>query len=113
MNDKRPGEWLWEEWDGEGFIQNLPSSVVYVTYENVDISEELVRRALASRVQRDGVFDSLLDSFGAIQKSIESHGFCGFTEGEKYPEVTDEFGETVNGDETDYLSEATWVEIPV
>jgi hypothetical protein len=44
-----------------------------------------------------------------IEKGSIIHGYVGFIEGEKTPYLTDEFGETVDGDQTDYISEATWV----
>lgn len=110
MAKDRIGEWLWEEWDGEGYVLVPSDSIVYVTYDNVDVDDEIVKRALASCMQRDGVADSLSDAFFMIEKSIVSHGYIGFIEGEKFPYVTNEFGQTVDGDDTDYVSEATWVD---
>ena len=111
MKNDRPGDWLWEEWVGEGYELQDENNIVYVTYEEVDLQHEVVRRALASCLQRDGVSDSLSDGFRMVENGIISSGYVGYTEGEKYPSVTDEFGETLDGDETDYLSQATWVEI--
>lgn len=111
MKNDRPGEWLWEEWVGDGYEPANSENIVYVTYEKVDLKNEIVRRALASCLQRDGVSDSLSDGFKMVESATVSFGYLGYTEGEKYPSVTDEFGETPDGDETDYLSEATWVEI--
>jgi hypothetical protein len=113
LKDDRPGEWLWEEWIGEGYESDYEDTIVYVTYDEVDVTHELVRRALASCLQRDGVSDSLSDSFRMLETSKTTRGYVGFIEGEKYPVVTDEFGETFDGDDTDYLSQATWVEIAV
>jgi len=110
VKNDRVGEWLWEEWDGEGFERTQSDSIVYVTYDNVDLFEDIVKRALASCMQRDGIADSLSNAFMAIERGTVSHGYVGFIEGEKIPYVTDEFGETPDGDDTDYLSEATWVE---
>jgi hypothetical protein len=109
LKNDRIGEWLWEEWDGESYNTFHEESIVYVTYDNVDLNEEIVRRALASCMQRDGVADSLSNSFEMIEKGSIIHGYVGFIEGEKTPYLTDEFGETVDGDQTDYISEATWV----
>ena len=106
----RIGEWLWEEWDGEGYELIPSDSIVYVTYDNVDVEQELVKRALASCMQRDGVADSLSDAFLMIEKSVVAHGYVGFIEGEKFPYVTDEIGITADGEETDHVSEATWVD---
>lgn len=110
MKNDRAGEWLWEEWCGDGYEYVPSDSIVYVTYDNVDLHEDLVKRALASCLQRDGVADSLSDAFVMIEKSTVMHGYVGFIEGEKFPYVTDEFGETLDGDQTDYISEATWVD---
>jgi hypothetical protein len=106
----RAGEWLWEEWDGEGYESNYFNSFIYVTYDNVNINEEIVKRALASCIQRDGIVDSLSDAFSMIERSEVSHGYVGFVEGEKFPFVTNEFGETSRGDSTNYFLKATWVD---
>jgi len=111
VKNDRPGEWLWEQWDGEGLEPSSESSVVYVTYDDVDIHNDVVKRALASCIQRDGVSDSLSDGFKMVEKGLTTFGYVGFIEGEKFPFVTDEFGETMDGDDTDYVSQATWVEI--
>lgn len=110
MKDERLGDWLWEEWDGDGYNTFYEDSIVYVTYDSVDMGEEIVRRALASCMQRDGVSDSLSDSFRMIETSSTSSGFVGFIEGEKYPVVTDENGYTEDGELATNVSMATWVE---
>lgn len=110
MKNDRVGEWLWEEWDGEYYESSSDNPIIYVTYDNVSLDEEVVKRALASCLQRDGVADSLSNSFLMIENGTVSHGYIGFIEGDKLPYVVDEFGETIDGDETDYISEATWVE---
>ncbi len=113
MKNDRPGEWLWEQWEGEGFQAYDESSVVYVTFDDVDIHNDVVKRALASCIQRDGISDSLSEGFQMVERASITSGFVGFIEGEKFPFVTDEFGETLDGDETDYIAQATWVEIGV
>lgn len=113
MKNDRAGEWLWEEWDGEGFYTHMDENIVYVTYDDVDLENDLVKRALASCLQRDGVTDTLFLAMQKVEGSRVVHGFAGFTEGEKYPSKTDEFGETEDGDETDYVTMATWVECPI
>lgn len=109
MKHDRPGDWLWEEWDGEGFEPSKSSSVIYVTYEDVDLTMELVRRALASALQRDGVAESLGDGFKLIDKSIVSEGHVGLID-DNYT-LCDEVGETEYGDIVDKVLLATWVEI--
>ena len=59
MKDVRIGEHLWSEWDGEGYQNLLECGVVYYTLEHIDLENELVRRGLASALQRDGVAYSL------------------------------------------------------
>lgn len=113
MKDERLGDWLWEEWDGDGYNTIIDDSIVYVTYDWVDLGEEIVRRALASCMQRDGVSDSLSDSFRMMETSTTTQGFIGFVDNEKYPVVTDENGYTENGELTNDVSMVTWVECPI
>lgn len=110
MKNDRVGEWLWEEWDGEGYEPMPSDSIIYVTYDHVDLDQDLVKRALASCMQRDGIADSLSDAFTMIEKSIVSQGYVGFLDGEKLPYVTNDFGQTEDGDYADSMSKATWVD---
>lgn len=112
MKDKRLGDWLWEEWDGDGYEILMDENVVYVTYDWVDLGEEIVRRALASCMQRDGVSDSLAHSFRMMERSRIITGFVGFIDDEKYPVVTDENGYTDDGELASNVSMVTWVECP-
>ncbi len=112
MKDERLGEWLWEEWDGDGYEVLSEESIVYVTYDWVDLGEEIVRRALASCMQRDGVSDSLAHSFRMMEGSRTVTGFVGFIDDEKYPVVTDEEGYTEDGELASNVSMVTWVECP-
>jgi hypothetical protein len=112
LKDKRLGDWLWEEWDGDGHNTNNDNSIVYVTYDWVDLGEEIVRRALASCMQRDGVSDSLAHSFRMMEVSRVTTGFVGFIDNEKYPVVTDENGYTDYGELASDVSMVTWVECP-
>ena len=45
MKDQRPGESLWEEWQGLGYDSKVDSSVIYYTFEHIDLENDLVRRA--------------------------------------------------------------------
>ena len=78
MGHDRPGEWLWEEWDGYGY----DGDIVYITNEPVDMTNEIVRRALASTLQRDGVADSLSDGFKMIDTSRHEYVNVGILYGE-------------------------------
>jgi hypothetical protein len=113
MKNDRLGDWLWEEWDGCDYDISFDSElgVVYCTFEKVDLNNDLVKRALASCLQRDGVADSLSEGFSLIEKSKVSYGFSGYLEGEKSPVVCNENGETELGDQVELLKSTTWVEI--
>jgi len=112
LKDERLGESLWEEWDGDGYNTFYDNSIVYMTYDWVDLGEEIVRRALASCLQRDGVSDSLSDGFKMLEVSRTALGFIGFLDGEKYPVVVDENGLTEDGDIASDVCMVTWVECP-
>ena len=49
------GELLWKEWTGEGYEPLHEYSVTFFTEDHIDLENELIRRALASALQRDGV----------------------------------------------------------
>ena len=63
VKDSRVGELLWKEWTGDGFDPQLDESIVFFTDEHVDLENELIRRALASALQRDGISISLGNGF--------------------------------------------------
>lgn len=109
MND-RLGDYLWSEWDGE-LLNVVDDRLVYYTHEHVDLSLEIVKRALASALQRDGVVDSLLDAFKLLEKSEISHGWVGVAEGDLHLTACEESGETHYGDVLGDVLEATFVEL--
>lgn len=113
MKNDRPGDWLWEQWDGEGYDSEIDpnKTAVYVTYDDVDVQGDLVKRALASCIQRDGVSDSLADGFRMVDTARVFQGYVGYVDGERFSYVTDEFGVTRDGGSTDTVFQATWVEI--
>jgi hypothetical protein len=111
MKDKRLGQELWLEWDGSGYSLTKRNPIVYYTIDHIDIEHELVRKALASALQRDGVFDSLNDAFKAIDTGIVSSGWLGALEEEFDLVVCTELGETEYGDIVEDIQPATWVEI--
>ena len=59
MKDSRVGELLWKEWTGEGYEPLHEYSVTFFTEDHIDLENDLIRRALASALQRDGVSVSL------------------------------------------------------
>jgi len=111
MRDSRAGECLWSEWTGEGYEPTVPDALVFFTDEHVDIEHEVVRRALASALQRDGSAISLGHGFGAIDSSTTSQGYAGEIDGDTDLTVCDENGETPYGDYVDDIVSITWVEI--
>lgn len=110
MND-RVGEQLWSEWDGELYESSSEEPIVYYTYDHIDVDTEIVKRALASAIQRDGVADSLGDAFKMIENAMISHGYAGYLLDSLSPVVCDVDGETFYGDIAETYREVTFVEI--
>jgi hypothetical protein len=110
MDYGRKGESLWSEWSGVGYQSQLPSTIIYVTEAHVDISNDVVLRALASAVQRDGVADSLGDAFRIIKPFSTVVGYSGDVNGVEVS-VCDENGETYYGDTVETIIPTTWVEV--
>jgi hypothetical protein len=99
MKNDRVGDWLWEEWIGEGYeSSNSHGGTVYCTTEWVDIDNDLIKRALASCLQRDGVVDSLSEGFKVAESAIIVKSYAGFLEEEKTMTICNESGETEFGD---------------
>lgn len=112
MKDSRIGQSLWSIWEGLGYSEQLPNSVVYYTEDHVDLDHEVVRKALASSIQRDGIVYSLAQGFQAIDAGIVSHTWIGAYEQEYYQEVCDEYGNTESGVRLEDVVDATFVEVP-
>ena len=55
MKDSRIGEALWKEWTGNGYDTIEKDSITFFTNSYIDITVDVVRRALASAIQRDGI----------------------------------------------------------
>lgn len=109
MKNDRLGDWLWEEWDGTGLESD--SDLVYITSGWIDINNEIVRRALASCLQRDGVAESLSDGFRLIENSSIIKTYAGYNESEKYLTLCNDTGESDLGDMLDDISEITLIEL--
>jgi hypothetical protein len=109
MKDKRPGEHLWIEWTGDGYFSS--STVVFFTTEHVDVENEVVRRALASSIQRSGIVDSLGDGFALIENASIEFSYGGIVEAELEYSICDELGETHYGDEVEEVYEITLVSL--
>jgi hypothetical protein len=108
VRDDRKGESLWYEWSGYGYEHDDGGGVVYVTMGHVDMDNDLVRRALASALQRDGVCDSLSDGYRLVDSGSSEFGFVGFVDGDSEMTACDENGETQYGDTADGVLQATW-----
>jgi hypothetical protein len=111
MRDKRTGECLWFEWSGDGFNTSRPSSIIFFTYDHVDLDIDLIKRALASALQRDGIVISLGEGYKAVERGHISFGYVGEIDEEIYPTVCTEQGETKYGNLVTNPEPVTWVEI--
>lgn len=111
VKDSRIGESLWQEWTGEGYEPNRPDCLVFFTETHVDLEHEVVRRALASALQRDGSVSSLGHAFAALESAAITHGHAGEIEDSRDFTLCDEQGETREGECVNNVLEITWVEI--
>jgi hypothetical protein len=84
---------------------------VYYTIDHIEIENELVRKALASALQRDGVYDSLNEAFKAIDAGIVCSGWAGVLEDELDLVICTELGETEYGDIVEEVQPITLIEI--
>jgi hypothetical protein len=111
MIDKRPGEFLWSEWFGEGYETSRLNPIVFYTEDHVDLDIDVIKRALASAVQRDGSVDSLSEAFHLVERGKITHAYAGELDGEVYLTICDENGETEYGDTVDQIISITVVEL--
>jgi hypothetical protein len=110
MKDSRQGESLWMEWDGLGYESIRQSENIFYTVGHVSLDEEVVLRALASCVQRDGIADSLAESFRFISVGEVNYGCAGYVDGDLHLVECDDSGYTAEGEEVDEVFYVTWVE---
>lgn len=111
MDFSRSGELLWSEWEGSGFSQSDVSNVVFYTHGHVDVAHDVVLRALASAIQREGIVDSLGHAFKVIKPFSAVLGYSGDIEGGLDTAVCDADGETYYGELVDEVIPTTWVEV--
>lgn len=109
--DSRIGESLWQEWTGDGYEPAGYEAIVFFTETHVDVEHEVVRRALASALQRDGSVSSLGQAFAALEDATVTHGHAGEIEGSRDLTLCDEQGDTRDGECVDTVLAITWVEI--
>lgn len=114
MKDSRVGETLWSEWTGNHYDITHSNPVVFHTEGHVDVENEVVKRALASAIQRDGTTDSLGEAFRLLESSIKvTAGYAGFVGGEDELTLCDINGMTIYEDQAESVIPITWVEIDV
>lgn len=112
MKNDRPGEHLWEEWIGEYYDPTTDTEIIYYTSGHVDVSHDIVKRALASALQRDGVAYSLADGYHKADVSLVLYGYSGQIEDEEeILHFCDEEGSTKYGEVVFEPLPTTWVEI--
>ena len=111
MRDSRAGQALWFEWSGEGYEPTTPAKYIFFTETHVDVENEVVRRALASAIQREGLVFSLGNGSGSIDTAEVVHGYCGTLVDERDLIVCNSDGETEHGDTVEHMNAATWVEL--
>jgi hypothetical protein len=104
--DSRIGESLWFIWDGP-----LEDSIIFYTEEHIDIEEDVVRKALASSIQREGISDSLSSGFSLIASGTSGQGYAGYCLESEQQHFCDATGTTENGTELAGVVPVTWVEI--
>jgi len=99
-------------WDGDhSYSLGDDKDHTYYTVGHVDLEHEVVRRALASTLQRDGIADSLSDGFKLLEGSEATEGYAGAVDGEVFLSTCDEDGMTAYGDKVDEVILITWVQI--
>ena len=111
MKDSRIGESLWEEWYGKGYECSSERELLFYTIDHVSIDNEVVRRALASCLQRDGVTDSLAQAFRCLESSQFEYLYAGYVDEDNELQICDVVGLTEYGDIVDEIFAITLVEI--
>jgi hypothetical protein len=114
MKDSRIGETLWSQWLGNSHHSQVTSALIYVTDEQVDVHDEVIRRALASAIQRDGIVDSLGQAFSLLDgKTTSQHAFAGHVDGDPDLTICDKDGMTLHGELVENVFFITLVDVYV
>lgn len=113
MKDSRIGETLWSEWSGNNYDFYPVYDVAFYTETHVDVSNEVVRRALASTIQRDGHVDSLGQAFKVLDFCLVEHGYAGILDGDTELTSCDINGMTKYEDTVENVIPITWVSVNV
>ena len=110
MKDSRIGETLWSEWSG--YDSPIDSTdFTFFTEEHVDVNNDVVKRALASCIQREGLVDSLGEAFRCIESEsfISVEGYAGHIDGDTELTFCDSDLMTASGEAVDELVSITLV----
>lgn len=115
MKDSRIGESLWYTWEGDITEFSHLDHALYYTEGHVDLEVEVVRKALASSLQRDGISLSLYQGFQMIDQGSINTSYVGVYSDDHdrlYPEVCDENGLDSQGTQLIDIKPVTFVEVP-
>jgi hypothetical protein len=110
--DSRIGETLWREWSGDQDSSGS-SSIFFFTETHIALDHDVVARALASALQRDGIVDSLGLGYRAVESGTVSHLYAGTLDEDDELTLCSKDGETFYGDFVNDILEITMVEIYV
>lgn len=114
MKDSRIGETLWSQWLGNSHHSQETPALIYVTEEQVDVHNEVVRRALASAIQRDGVVDTLGQAFSLLDgKTTSQHAYAGHIDGDPELTICDKYGMTLCDEIVEGVVPVTLVDVHV
>lgn len=111
MKNARKGESLWLEWTGELHKKELSEAVVFFTIEHVDIENDVVRRALASAIQREGIVASLGEAFRAVEAGTCTQTYAGELDTNREYAICNDKGETSLGDRVECVVPVTLIEL--
>ena len=110
--DSRIGETLWSEWSGD-HQSSGSSSIFFFTESHITLDHDVVARALASALQRDGIVDTLGWGYKAVESGSVSHVYAGKLDDDDELTLCSEDGETFYGDFVNEILPITMVEIYV
>ena len=111
VKDSRAGESLWIEWSGSDLDSHNSPAFIFYTEQHVDLENDVVLRALASSVQRNGIAETLGEAFKLLGFITVTQGFAGEVDGDNEFTICNKNGETAYGDTVDKIIPITWVEI--
>jgi ABC-type transport system substrate-binding protein len=111
MKDSRIGESLWFIWDTPN--NQFGDYPIFYTEDHVDMDNEVVRRALASAIQREGIVSSLGEGYFLIDHGDTWQGYSGSVDSNEVEDLheCDENGSTSDGEIMSEFARTTWVRI--